>query len=288
MSLIRGLLAGGLLIAFCANAAAQDVGGTAVRAVPEQKKGWHGFIGGAIGASPDYYGSDDYEVGFAPLAQINYNEYFLRVRGELAGAGVLEMSANVMPDIISFGKLNIGPLLQYRRGRGSVEEDAVDDLRNIDPAIEAGGYIEYSFPVANDPRQRLAFEFKGAHDISDEHDGAIFGLRSRFSQPFTDEILGVAEVFSHWGTESFMSTYFGVDSDDARRSGLDRFNADDDFRNIGFAVIGNYQFAENWGVTAVGAYSRLLGDAEDSPIVDDVGSPNLFFAGVGLSYSFGL
>jgi outer membrane scaffolding protein for murein synthesis (MipA/OmpV family) len=39
-------------------------------------------------------------------------------------------------------------------------------------------------------------------------------------------------------------------------------------------------------LTGLAAYSRLLGDAEDSPIVDDRGSANQLLGGVLLNYTF--
>jgi outer membrane scaffolding protein for murein synthesis (MipA/OmpV family) len=39
-------------------------------------------------------------------------------------------------------------------------------------------------------------------------------------------------------------------------------------------------------VAVLGTYARLLGDAEDSPIVDDVGDANQFFGGALINYRF--
>ena len=47
-----------------------------------------------------------------------------------------------------------------------------------------------------------------------------------------------------------------------------------------------YKFATNWSTTLSGSYKRLLSDAEDSPVTDDVGSANQGFFGARLDYSF--
>jgi MipA family protein len=39
-------------------------------------------------------------------------------------------------------------------------------------------------------------------------------------------------------------------------------------------------------VAFLGTYARLLNDAKDSPIVDDVGDANQFFAGALINYQF--
>ena len=37
----------------------------------------------------------------------------------------------------------------------------------------------------------------------------------------------------------------------------------------------------------IASYTRLVGDAEDSPVVDDVGNANQFFSGLIIVYNFG-
>jgi outer membrane scaffolding protein for murein synthesis (MipA/OmpV family) len=89
-----------------------------------------------------------------------------------------------------------------------------------------------------------------------------------------------------WASESYMSDYFGVDSADARRSGLDRHNADAGIKDVSLGLSLGYDITPNWQVSLLGRYARLLGDAADSPIVDDVGSKNQFFGGLLAAYRF--
>jgi outer membrane protein len=45
------------------------------------------------------------------------------------------------------------------------------------------------------------------------------------------------------------------------------------------------KFTPRWSVTGLGRYARLIGDAEDSPIVK-TGSDNQFIGGVLVGFSF--
>jgi outer membrane scaffolding protein for murein synthesis (MipA/OmpV family) len=47
-----------------------------------------------------------------------------------------------------------------------------------------------------------------------------------------------------------------------------------------------YQFAGNWSATGLVRYTRLLGDAEDSPVTDDAGDENQVFSGLLINYTF--
>ena len=48
----------------------------------------------------------------------------------------------------------------------------------------------------------------------------------------------------------------------------------------------DYALSDNWAITGQVGYARLLGDAADSPIVDDEGSANAFSAGIFVGYRF--
>ena len=76
-----------------------------------------------------------------------------------------------------------------------------------------------------------------------------------------------------------MSSYFGIDAADGARSGLDQFNADEGFKDVSFGGALTYQLFERLSLSALANYTRLIDDAEDSPVVDHAGDENQFFAG---------
>ena len=80
--------------------------------------------------------------------------------------------------------------------------------------------------------------------------------------------------------------YFGIDGADAARSGLDTFDADAGFKDVGLTLASRYCGREGWGLTGIAAYKRLLDHAEDSPVVDDEGDANQLFAGPLITYGF--
>lgn len=83
-----------------------------------------------------------------------------------------------------------------------------------------------------------------------------------------------------------MQTYFGVSAGDARRSGLDRYNADAGIKDIGINLGANWIITQNWSVMGIASYTQLLGDASnDSPVVDE-GSEGQFFGAAMAVYRF--
>jgi outer membrane scaffolding protein for murein synthesis (MipA/OmpV family) len=93
-------------------------------------------------------------------------------------------------------------------------------------------------------------------------------------------------VSSTWADEDYMSSYFGIDAADAARSGLDEFSADEGFKDVTFGGGVSYRLFDRWSVSAIATYARLIDDAADSPVVDDVGDENQFFAGALVNYTF--
>jgi outer membrane scaffolding protein for murein synthesis (MipA/OmpV family) len=89
-----------------------------------------------------------------------------------------------------------------------------------------------------------------------------------------------------WADDDYMSSYFGVNANNAARSGLHQFNADAGFKDAGITLSYTYAFGERWGLTALARYDRLFGDAADSPIVDDRGDANQFILGLLVNFTF--
>lgn len=80
-----------------------------------------------------------------------------------------------------------------------------------------------------------------------------------------------------------MTSYFGIDNGQAAASG---FNADSGFRDVGVTISLNVRLTDRWAFIGEVGYSLLLSDAADSPIVDDLGSPDQWQLITNLGYRF--
>jgi outer membrane protein len=84
----------------------------------------------------------------------------------------------------------------------------------------------------------------------------------------------------------YMSSFFDVTANDAAASGLQRFDADAGFKDIGIAIMGLFHLSKQWHIGAGVQYKQLFGDASDSPIVDVRGDSAQFFGGLSVLYSW--
>jgi outer membrane scaffolding protein for murein synthesis (MipA/OmpV family) len=225
-------------------------------------------LGFGLGFAPDYEGSEDYEVVPLPyaLAQWASGQYVRWTYDKIKG--------NVLPsDMWSFG-----PMLQYISSRADVDNDQVDDMQNVDASVMVG-----VFGGVNIDRWSASIELR--QDIADDN-GFLATLNGGYTLPINDQLKLAFRVFTNYADGDYMNTYFSVDGGDARRSGLKQYDADSGFKDVGLNLIADYNFYQNWTVRGLFQYARLVGDAEDSPVVDDEGDENQFSGGVVLNYSF--
>jgi len=100
------------------------------------------FVAAAVGIVPDYLGSDDYVIGAAPAAIISFGETdrYLRLV-------VTDLNLNV----IDSKNWSFGPALNYRFGRGNVDDNVIDDMKDIDGTIELGAFGGWAWVADDDP-----------------------------------------------------------------------------------------------------------------------------------------
>jgi outer membrane scaffolding protein for murein synthesis (MipA/OmpV family) len=176
-------------------------------------------------------------------------------------------------------KLQVGPLVRYQFGR---DEDDSDDLRgmgDIDAAVEVGGFLTYGIG----PWSLGATLFK---DASDAHDGFTAKFAAGHRHRFSPKLQLRSELSSTWADENYTQTYFGVTAAQSARSGMRQYSPEGGIKDVGITFDLDYSLTEHWGITGRVGYKRLLGDAADSPLVEDRGSANQLSTGIILSYRF--
>ena len=227
-------------------------------------------LGAGVGVVPDYEGSEDYKA--VPL---------LFVRAGWSSGRYVQFLANTLKaNLIAGDTWSAGPLLRYREKRDDdVDNDRVKRMREIDEAIELGGYVGYMIG-------QWHASFSVAQDVSDSHDGLTATLEAGYTMNLNPGVnLGIS-AFTTYASDDYMETYFGVDADNANRSGLSRYNADGGIKDFGVTANLAYAPWKNWGVTGILGLKWLVGDAADSPIVDREGSETQLLAGAMATYRF--
>ena len=220
-----------------------------------------GFIGSV---SPDYEGSNDYEFGAGPLISITWKD-LIWFKGKSLGANFLKR-----------GGWTAGPLITKSSGRDEDDNDKLNGLNDVDSSFEVGGFAKYR-------KKPFRFKLEIRQDAGSGHEGALIEAGAGIGFPF-DKPWFVAMAQTTWASDNYMESFFGVSTKESGRSGLKKFDADSGIKDIGIKLTSGIKFRENWKISLSLQYMRLLGDAADSPIVDD---EYQFQAGLGIVYVWG-
>ena len=234
-----------------------------------------GFVGLAVGTSPDYEGSDDHETLVAPFGEYRWESgRYISVGGTGNAERAARIEANLLP-----GNWQLGPVLQYRMKRDGVDNFQVDNMRKVDAATELGAFLGWS-----GDKFKLGTTYVA--DVSDEHDGSVWYFNGDYDIPINDSFLMNIGAHMAWASDDYMESYFGVDSRNRGSSTLPDYRASSGIKDAGLSLLGHYKFNQSWGMLGLVSYTRMLNDAEDSPLVDDVGDKNQVKGFLAVTYSF--
>lgn len=242
-------------------------------------------IGVGAGYAPDYDGSDDYEAFPLPLIQ-----------GSLGGIGIQPRPAGVALDLVPDGDGNVaftlGPVLRVRTGRtGDIEDPVVAAAGKLDTAIEVGPTAGVSVSGVLNPYDSLSFNVDARWDIAGAHDGRTISPGISYFTPVSRGAAVSLGLSAEHADDDFNDYYFSVTPTQALASGLPTYNAGGGFNKLGATLLGGFDLdgdLANGGLAifAIGGYSRMIGDAADSPFVALRGSRDQWLVGAGVGYTF--
>lgn len=249
--------------------ARSDEGGT------KAQSGIHGILAVGVAAEPEFEGAAEY----LPIPQAYAHITAFGLGLEIEGP---EARLNLRPH----AAFQFGPAVEYRMGRDDVANDVIDRLKVIDGAFEAGGFVTYQFKSLMTQSDVFEISAELMADVSGVHEGVIGKVRAGYWIAPRERLRVGIETEVGFATDDYMNTYFGVSEAGSARSGLAAYTAEGGVKDIGVQATMTYQLTERWGLVGRASYTRLLGDAADSPIVKDEGSADQFRGGVGLSFKF--
>lgn len=243
-------------------------------------------LGVGVGVGPSYTGSDDYTLIPAPIIQ-----------GKVAGIGITPRPAGLALNLIGDAGndkvgFSFGPTFRLRNDRANQIEDEIVELAGeLDTAFEVGVASGISLKGVANPYDSLSFATDVRWDVAGAHSGMVVEPSVTYFTPLNQGLAASLSVSAAYGDDSFNDYYFSVDGAQSAASGLAAYQADGGFNSLGTNLLlaadldGNLQ---NGGFSAVfiTGYSRLLGDAKNTPYTSVRGSADQFIGIVGIGYTF--
>ena len=242
-------------------------------------------LGVGVAYSADYDGSDDYKAFPLPLIQ-----------GSLGGIGIQPRPAGVALDFVQDGEgpvsFSAGPVVRVRTSRtGDIKDPVVAAAGELDTAIEVGPSVGVSYSGLLNPYDSISAGLDVRWDIAGAHDGRTISPSITYFTPVSRGAAVNLSLSAEHADEQFNSYYFSVTPAQALASGLPTYNAGAGFNKLGATLISGIDLdgdLTNGGLAifAIGGYSRIIGDAADSPFVAQRGSADQWMIGAGLGYTF--
>jgi outer membrane scaffolding protein for murein synthesis (MipA/OmpV family) len=172
-----------------------------------------------------------------------------------------------------------GPYLTYDLGRDESEDSRLQGTGDVDGTFEAGIFAELT-----SAQWRLSADYFQAL-LEDGHDGSRLVFSGAYGGRVTDQLgISVGGALTY-ASENYMESYFGVSAQQAAASGKPVFAAGGGFKDITGRIDLRYSATDHWFGLLRSEWKRLLGDADDTPLVDP-DAENQFFVGTVAGYRF--
>jgi outer membrane scaffolding protein for murein synthesis (MipA/OmpV family) len=236
-----------------APAAPEEVGPRGLGGEPGANRRWDVILGAGPMIAPIYEGSDEFRVTAIPLISATFGEQLV-----VDPRGV---SVTVFSDEAFGIRLRAG----YDRGRDEDDSDRLTGLGDIDPGVALGATFAYDLGQV-ELRTSIGRIFGG-------NEGTIGDVGAEVSGNYGPVRL-TAGASAIWADTSYMDTNFGITPAQSARSGLAAYSVDGGFRRVQADASAAYMLTANWAVRGRVVLGALIGDAADSPVVEDVFQPS--------------
>ncbi|WP_158240778.1 MipA/OmpV family protein [Telmatospirillum siberiense] len=225
---------------------------------------WNVTLGLGAGYAPRFEGAKRYHFTPIPYGSVSYSG--------LGSIGPEGLGAN----IVKSGGFRAGLLVGYTSGRDENDDPHLQGLGNISGSLQMGGYAAYQW-------QGFEVRTKVLQAVTHSGNGLVGSVGVTYAlHPATDWMVKVGPQLS-FADSDHMKRYFGVTGTQSRNSGLSTYTANGGLNDISVGANATYQISPHWLLFGIAKVSELVGDAADSPIVQDKGQ---VFTGAGLAYHF--
>lgn len=215
---------------------------------------WNVVVGGGAIYVSKYEGSDEFKVLPVPFVSATL---FDTITVNPGGASVA---------LYDQGPFVFSGLLGYELGRQEDDSDHLEGLGDIDFGVTVGARAGVQWGQA---------QFYAQIDKTiGGSDGLLGKFGVEFTQPLSESLVLGLGASATVADENHMKSYFGVDAQQSAASGLSEYDPKAGLKRADISLSLTYSVNENWIVRSETQLGLLLGDAADSPVVQDEWQPS--------------
>ena len=243
-------------------------------AAKRKDAGWSFKLGVAGALKPSYEGGEDLQLSDYPLPLVDLRWRSSNTWGTTLFAGTLDGVGVAIADTDAF---SVGLSGFYGGGRDEDDDNRLEGLGDIDDSPSGTLFGKLKF-------DDVSLTTKVTHFFGGS-DGTLVTFGAETERPLSRQLALGASLATTFADGTYMGEFFSVTQGQARRSQdqLDRFDADAGFKNVAFELKANYAIPQGWVFSARAGVSLLVGDAADSPVVEQAIQPSV---GLAVLYRF--
>lgn len=221
---------------------------------------------GAFGlVTPKYQGSDQHKIRAFPVIDIEYKEIFFL--NPVKGLGAWLWSGS---------NTRVGASLAYRSGRDEDDSSRLEGLGDIDGGMTTNVYLEWN-------SRPWSADLHYSRQVTGDDTGSLLDLSAGYGFRLVGPVFLKPSLKLRLADSDYNQSYFGVSSRQSVNSGLPAYDASGGVNSVGAGLFGMMLLSKHWSLQTILNYERLLGDAEDSPVVQ---SKHQLRGGLGFTYQF--
>ncbi|MEJ6004280.1 MipA/OmpV family protein [Paucibacter sp. AS339] len=238
------------------------------------------LLGVATQYGPNYWGSKKYDTSIKPMWALRWGKWRISTSGgaSLMGFGhaALGPGAGASRDLYNSDSFRFGVSLRLDGGRKVSDEGVTAGLPEVRSTLRGRLYGAYTLA----PEWHLSGAL--GQDLAGRGGGLVgnLDLSHSFYRNSRSELL--AGLSLGGGDARYMDSYFGVPEGSAAATRLGRsYRANAGLRELSLNAGYTYAFSQHWLGFASAGFSRLLGPAASSPIIEQTQGYSL---GLSLGY----
>ncbi|MEO1703404.1 MAG: MipA/OmpV family protein [Pseudomonadota bacterium] len=230
-------------------------------------------VGAFAFVGPAYEGSDEFRVTGVPVVFPSFGENNERSRVTVRGADDVRLS------VLRRGGFDIGPIVGYSFGREESLSSKLDGLGDVEGGVVLGAFTSYT---AGD----FFVETGISTQVTGVDDGGYLATAGfGYTAELAPRVSLTARTGLEYASDNYMDRYFSITDIQSANSAQDyaAFDASGGIKNVDVNLSLDFEATERLSLRASGGYSRLLGDAANSPISE---SDNQLSGGLGFLFQF--
>jgi outer membrane scaffolding protein for murein synthesis (MipA/OmpV family) len=226
------------------------------------------LLGAGFIRLPAWQGSRAHRDQFAPYVQ-----------AKLGDRITLSTDDGATLDLIMGQHLHGGLYGNYQWGRSHEDLGRLGGkVTSLSPRLNAGGYVEYDFNEAQNIGINAAHDTLGA--------GAYVNAYAFSALPPLGRYQHGLQLQWQWMNGPAMRRFFGLSAVEAAALGVAPWQPGAGGQQVGLEYDGLIPLGRHLATVFSLSYARLLGNAEDSPLVRGFGTADQFTGSMALVYRF--